>query len=125
MQCFSGSISEELGDKELKSKAFFFLGWSDSELEKYEQSKEISKESPRVAKKEEDKTLQAEASGCSGKPENFRKVSRLSEDEIAEVLTKTERKGIKPHSSRYPIAFILQLSTRRLVFMCSLAMFFR
>ena len=125
MQCFSGSISEELGDKELKSKAFFFLGWSDSELEKYEQSKEISKESPRVAKKEEDKTLQAEASGCSGKPENFRKVSRLSEDEIAEVLTKTERKGIKPHSSRYPIAFILQLSTRRLVFMCILAMFFR
>ena len=114
-----------MGDKELKSKAFFFLGWSDSELEKYEQSKEISKESPRVAKKEEDKTLQAEASGCSGKPENFRKVSRLSEDEIAEVLTKTERKRIKPHSSRYPIAFILQLSTRRLVFMCSLAMFFR
>ena len=114
-----------MGDKELKSKAFFFLGWSDSELEKYEQSKEISKESPRVAKKEEGKTLQAEASGCSGKPENFRKVSRLSEDEIAEVLTKTERKVFKLHSSRHPIAFILQLSTRRLVFMCILAMFFR
>ena len=109
-----------MGDKELKSKACFFLGWSDSELEKYEQSKEISKESPRVAKKEEGKTLQAEASGCSGKPENFREVSRLSEDEIAEVLTKTERKA-----KLHPIAFILQLSTRRLIFMCILAMFFR
>lgn len=73
-------ISEELGDKELKSKACGFLGWSDSELAENEQSKENSKDSPRVAKKKEDKNLKAEASCCSSKPEKFRQISRLSED---------------------------------------------
>ena len=44
--CFILRISEEFGDKELKAKACGFLGWSDSELAEYDQSKENNKKSP-------------------------------------------------------------------------------
>lgn len=100
-------ISEELGDNELKAKAFGFLGLSDSELAEYEQSKGNNKDQlARMAKGMRDKNREAEAGGCWGKLENLRKVSRLFEDEIADFLSKTERKEFKIHFSRYPCLHI-------------------